>query len=152
MLALKNCKFVPIIQAQAIKDDTLFVGSHGSTPINVDCASYAYALFVFCLGASDIAVAELSLYDSNTTTDGDFAIIAASNYATSPLTLPSATADNTAVAWHVDLRNRKRYMRMNAKPGDGTAGSFAYAFAILYRGDDNLQTAAGQNFAQIVSI
>lgn len=148
----QKCKFVPVINAQLLVDDAYYAGSHqhGSIKTNIDTQGFHAARVVFHLGATDIAVAELSLYESDTTTDGDFTIVSASNYATSPLTLPSSTADGTAVAWFVDLRKRKRYLRVNAKNGNGSVGGYAYAFVDLWAAEQVPNTAAERGYAQQV--
>lgn len=148
----QQCKFVPVINAQLLADNVYYAGSHqhGSIKTNVDTQGFHSARVVFQLGATDIAVAELSLYESDTTTDGDFVIVTASNYATSPLTLPSGTADGTAVAWFVDLRKRKRYLRVNAKNGDGSGGGYAYAFVDLWGAEQVPNSAAERGLAQQV--
>ncbi len=148
----QESKFVPVIIPQAIVDNAYWSGSHqhGSVKTNIDCRGFKNASIKFWLGATDIAVAELSLYESDTTTDGDFVIVAASNYATLPLTLPSATADGTAVEWNVDLRKRKRYLRVNAKGGDGSTGAYAVAWADLWAAEQVPNSATERGLAQQV--
>lgn len=154
MNLLSTLKLVPIIQPQAIKDDAYWVGSHTSTPVNVDTKGFGAALIVFQLGATDIAVAELSVFESNTTTDGDFAIIAASNFATSPATLPSATDDN--LLFGVLVTNlgttRKRYLRLNAKGGNGTSGGYASAFALLALPEQGIDSVSEAGFSQLLTV
>ena len=130
-------KFVPLINAQLLVDDAYWAGSHQHGSINTTFdrrlgvnGMVDYFSIVFQLGATDIAVAELSLYES--VDDTTYTIVSASNYATAPATLPSATADGTAVAWHVDGRARARYFRVNAKGGNGSVGAYAYAFALAW--------------------
>lgn len=155
MHPLFACKHVPVIQSQAIKDNTLFVGSHGSTPVNIDTKGFAAAVIVFMYGASDIAMAALSIYESDDTTDGNFAIIASSNYATSGIgTLPSSTEDNLLFGWKIPSLGtaRKRYLRINAMPGDGSTGSYAAAYAVLGPSEVGIDTASEAGFSQFITV
>ena len=128
-----------LINSQAIIDNAYWAGSHqhGSVNTTFDRRLDAngmidYFSVFFWLGATDIAVAELSLYESSD--DSSYSIVTSTNFATSPATLPSATADNTGVAWHVDARARKRYWRINAKGGDGSTGAYAVAYVLAIPG------------------
>lgn len=145
-----------MIQPQAIVNNGYFVGSHqGTTPRQVDTKGFGALLIVVQYAASDIAMAELSLYESNTTTDGDFAIIAASNYATAGIgTLPSATADNTFLGWIVTNlgTTRLRYLRVNAKAGNGSTGSFLSAFALLGLPEQGIDSVSEAGFGQLVTV
>lgn len=156
MIDATNVKYKVQIQSQAIVDNGYWVGSHqGTNPVNIDTAGCNYALITWELGASDIAMAELSLYESDTTTDGDFAIIAASNYATAGIgTLPSATADNTFLGWIVTNlgTTRLRYLRVNAKAGNGSTGSFLSAFALLGHPEQGIDSVSEAGFGQLVTV
>jgi hypothetical protein len=148
MIEAFNTKFVHLIPPQAIIDNAYFAGSHqhGSINNDVDTAGWNYAAIYFYIGATDIALAELSLYDSPD--DSTYTIISASNYATSPATLPSATDDNKAVVWFVDLRKYDRYIRINAKGGNGTVGGYGAGWALLSRGDESGGAVANQGVSQ----
>lgn len=148
MIEAFNTKGVALIPPQAIVDNAYFAGSHQHGSINnqIDCSGWKYAAIYLYLGATDIALAELSLYDSPD--NSTYTLIAASNYATAPATLPSATDDNKLFAWFVDLRKRDRYIRVNAKGGNGTVGGFVSSIAVLYRGDESGGTAAEQGLSQ----
>lgn len=147
---IQNMKVVQVIAPQAIVDNAYFVGSHqGTTPTNIDTLGFNYVAIYVQFGAMDIAAAELSLYESDDTTDGNFTIISSSNYATSPATLPSATSDNTTFVWYVTLGgSRKRYLRVNLKGGDGAAGTYATSFAILSRANQAPNTVTERGVAQ----
>lgn len=150
MVHAQNTKTVPVIQPQAIVDNGYFVGSHqGTTPVNVDTQGFNYAVACVMLGETDVALAELSVYESDTTTDGDFAIIAASNFATSPATLPSATDDNKVYKVFIPLGgSRKRYLRVNAKGGNGSTGGFLSAWVDLHRANQAPNTATERGLGQ----
>ena len=55
--------------------------------------------------------------------------------------LPSATDDNKFFVFDVNLQGRKRYLDLSATCGDGSAGTFACAWAELYRGEKVPATA-----------
>lgn len=151
MIVAQTPKFVPLINAQLLVDDAYFAGSHQHGSINTaaDGLGFHYASIYFQLGATDIAVAELSLYESDDdSTYTQITTPVTTNYATSPNTLPSATADGTCVAWFIDLRNRKRYIRVNAKGGNGSVGAYAYSFALLWNADETPSTVTKRGLAQ----
>lgn len=151
MIDATNVKYKVQIQSQAIVDNGYWVGSHqGTNPVNIDTAGCNYALITWELGASDIAMAELSLYESDTTTDGDFAIITSSNYSAA---LPSATADDTVFSWWVPLDGRrKRYLRVNAKGGNGSLGAFGTARALLFGPPGGAATATLAGYAAVKTV
>ncbi len=150
MIHAQNVKTVQVIAPQILVDNGYPVGSHqGTTPVNIDTKGFAYATITVQLGALDIAVAEMSLYESDDTTDGNFVIISASNFATSPLTLPAATDDNKIYKWFVPLGGaRKRYLRVNFKGGDGSVGGYYIAYADLSRANEAPNTATERGLAQ----
>jgi hypothetical protein len=132
MIHAQDVKYVSLIPPQAIIDNAYWSGSHGHGSVNnaAACDGFNYATFVFYYGTSDIAMAELSLYEADVST---YAIISGSDI-NSVATLPSSTDDNKFVIWHVPLAGRKRYIRINAKGGDGSAGAYGAGWAVLSRG------------------
>lgn len=149
MVHAQNVKTVQQIAAQAIVDNAYFVGSHqGTNPVNVDTKGFAYAVAVVQLGALDIAVAEMSVYESDDTTDGNFTKITGSDFNISG-TLPSATDDNKIYKVFIPLGgSRKRYLRWNLKGGDGSSGSFAIAYFDLSRANEAPNTASERGLGQ----
>lgn len=127
---LQKLRLAGMVSPQAIKDNTEFVGSKGSTPRTVDTVLNGIkansAMVVVYLGATDIAMATMKVYDS----PDNSTYTALVNFATDG-TLPSATDDNGFFAFYLDLRNADRYLQIELIPGNGTAGTFAVAFAIL---------------------
>lgn len=141
MVKALDIKTVGIIRPQAIKDNTEFVGSKGSTPVSVDARGFGFLAIKVLFGAMDIAVATMKLYYSND--DSTYTELTAGNFATSPATLPSATADNLLFAWYVNLvKYPYRYWQIELIPGDGSAGSYAVAWADLSRPQISPSTAA----------
>jgi hypothetical protein len=147
MLAPFDRKIVKVAPPTAIVDNTAV------TTTVVDTLGYAYAVVNVFLGVTDIAVAELTLQESEES-GANFANISGSVYGTSnndtgsASTLPAGTADNTFVSYFVDLRGRKRYLDLNLTGGDGTAGAYFCAWAELYRGSDAPRTAAEAGYGQ----
>ena len=74
------------------------------------------------------------------------------NTAGSTSALPSATDDNKFFVFKIDLRGRKRYLDLIATAGDGTAGTFLTAFAILRPQGMSLDTATLQGISQALRV
>ena len=143
MNILQGVKIVSITPPAAIVDNASF------TTAAVDTIGFGKVAIVFSLGATDIAMTALKLQESDdsgmsgatditgfvvgTSTDPDTAIASV---------LPSATDDNKFVVFYVSLQGRKRYIDLVATAGDGAAGTFATAFALLYAADTYPSTAA----------
>jgi hypothetical protein len=143
-------KFVSITPPAAIVDNASY------TTGSIDTQGYEYLeVFVF-LGATDIAMTALKLQESDT--DGSYADVTGLVYGTSAgiagttSTLPSATDDNKCFKFEVDLRGRKRYFDLVATAGDGTAGTFLTAFALLSRGSDHPVSASERGFGNILRV
>lgn len=139
MIATQNMKLVSITPPAAIVDN----GSY--TTASIDTKGWDYLDIYVYLGASDIALAALKLQMSDT--DGSYADVTGGDFDVSG-TLPSATADNTFVAWHVNLIGKKRYFDVVATAGDGTLGTFAAIFGILSRGEQAPASASARGLGQ----
>jgi hypothetical protein len=143
-------KFVSITPPAAIVDNA----SYATT--SIDTAGFEYLeVFVF-LGATDIAMTALKLQESDT--DGSYADVTGLIYGTSAgiagttAALPIATDDNKCFKFEVDLRGRKRYFDLVATAGDGSAGTFLTAFALLSRASDHPVSASERGFGNIVRV
>lgn len=146
MNASQGNKYVQIVAPQAVKDNTEFVGSKGSTPISVDTAGFRWMDVIVMFGAMDIAMATMKLYSSPT----DSVYTAVSDYSTLPLTLPSASDDNHFFVWRVDLTKKSadRYYQVELIPGDGAVGTYAVCWAVLSNAEQCPNTAATRGFTQ----
>jgi hypothetical protein len=139
-------KIIGVANPAAIVDNASF------TVADVDRQEYAYAVINCYLGATDIAMAALKLQESDD--DSTYTDIVGSRFGTdnndtgSASTLPSATDDGKLFSFFVDLRGRKRYLRLVATAGDGAAGSFMTAWAELWRAKDAPRTAVQAGYAQ----
>lgn len=140
MQNMQNVKFVGITPPAAIIDNAAAVTA------SVDTKGFSKAVITVYLGALDIAVTALKLRHSDD--DSTYADITGADFSVSPLTLPSASADNTAIRIFVDLRGKKRYLDISITLGDGAAGSFVTAWADLYGAAEAPDTATERGLAQ----
>jgi hypothetical protein len=151
MNELQATKYVNAIPPAVIKDNAAFVAAE------IDCLDFDCALVLISLGATDIAMAALSLQECDTT-GGSFADVTgtvwgtAANIAGATSTLPAAGDDNKVFAIEVDCRKRKRFLKLAATAGDGSAGTYLSAVAILSRGDIAPVTAAQRGAAEILRV
>lgn len=128
----------------------------------IDTKGYGYLTIDLQLGATDIGVTALKLTESDVaasatalTNGADITGTVwgtASNIAGSTSTLPSATNDNTAFRWEIDLKGRKRYILPVVTIGDGSAGGYYTVTAKLSRPQDCPVTAAERGFTEIVRL
>lgn len=142
MISLQDCKFVSITPPGAIVDDASY------TTASVDTKGWDYLTVVTYLGATDIAMAALKLQTSDT--DGSYADLTGADY--SVTTLPSATDDNKFFLIEVDLRGKKRYFDLVATAGNGAAGTYLTAFAILSRGSKGVSSDAARGIADTLQV
>lgn len=148
MIDLQNCKYVTVINPQAIVDNDDPVGAHGdANPVAIDTLGYDYAMIVVQFGATDIAVADMGLFEYDDVIGNATEITAAAYDASGNPGLPDANDDGNAAVWFVDLRKRKRYITIDLTAGNGSTGTFATAFAILSRAGEAPLTAAARGFA-----
>jgi hypothetical protein len=111
---------------------------------------------VCLVGATDIAMAALKLQTSDT--DSSYADLTGAIFGTSTnidgstSALPTATDDNKVFVIEVDLRGKKRYFDLVATAGNGTAGTYFSAVAVLSRGEIAPITAAGRGADEILRV
>jgi len=147
---LQHSKYLQVIAPVAIVDDASW------TTNEIDTAGYNYLTVVVSIGATDIAFAALKMQQSDTSgsgfadltgvldSDGDTDIDGTAS------TLPTATDDNKLFIFQVDLRGKKRYFDLVATAGDGTAGTFASAYAILSKADDAPTSSANMGAINVL--
>ena len=149
MIEAQNAKFLRVVSPEAIKDD----GSYTSQA--VDCNGADYAEIIVQLGATDIAMAALKMTECDTS-GGSYTDITglvfgtSTNTAGSTSSLPAATDDDKFFVFQMDLRYRKRYLKIVATNGDGTVGGFLVAIARLSRLEQSPKTAALAGCDQIL--
>ena len=142
MNPLQQCKFCHLIPPAVIKDDA----SH--TTSVVDCLGWDSAVAVLSIGATDVAYADIDIQESDN--NSSWSEVAATDFTDNTqvdmdgtaLALPDANADNTIIAIHLDLKKRKRYLKMTSTAGNGSAGTYASAIMILSRGETLPNTSA----------
>ena len=151
MINGQNFKIVAITPPAAIIDNAAV------TTTAVDTAGFDYCTIVLQLGATDIAMTALAVQESDAAASG-FANVTGLIWGTSANTdgstsaLPIATDDNLFQIAQVDLRGRKRYLDLSATVGDGTAGTYLSAFAILTRADQTPTTMAEMGANEVLRV
>jgi hypothetical protein len=126
----EQARYVVAIAPAAIIDNT------SATVAVIDTAGANYAEIMVQLGATDIAMTAFRLEESDVSGSG-YTTVPNANFATGRdsdgvlLALPSATDDNETMVFKGSLLGRRRYLRLVATFGDGTAGGFISAIARL---------------------
>jgi hypothetical protein len=148
---LQVAKYVQVIAPAAIVDDASF------TTNEIDTLDYDYLTVIFNLGATDIAMAALKLQSSDVSGSG-FADVTGldcdgdTDIDGSAAALPSATDDNNLVVFQVDLRGQKRYFDLVATAGNGAAGSYGSAVAILSKGAVSAVTSTAMGAETVLRV
>lgn len=149
--ALHDSKFVQVIAPVAIVDDASW------TTLEIDTLGYNYATIIFNLGATDIAMAALKVQESDTSGSGFADISGADADGGTDIdgvtaALPSATDDGNLIVFQIDLRGRKRYLDLVATAGDGAAGTFGSAVAVLSCGDLAPESVSGAGCETLIRV
>jgi len=149
-------KFVEVIAPAAIVDAASF------TTNVIDTLGFRYATVVVHIGALDIAATALKIQESDTKSS-DTALTSGADItgtvvgtdtdaAGAASALPTASQDNKFFVFELDLRGRKRYLDLVFTGGDGSAGTYASAFAILERGETAPVTATQKGAALVMRV
>jgi hypothetical protein len=150
MIPAQNSKYVIVTSPAAILDNT------SATTNSIDAKGWDYLQVVCTVGATDIAMSALKLQTSDT--DSSYADLTGAIFGTSTnidgatSAVPSATDDNKLFVIEVDLRGKKRYFDLVATAGNGTAGTYFSAVAILSKGEIAPITAAGRGADEILRV
>lgn len=96
------------------------------------CSIYVY------LGATDVAITQCKIQESNTSGSGFVDVVGKRGVASLS---PTATDDNRFFVFHIDMRRRQRYLDLVLTVGSGVTGGFVTAFAILSRSKEVPSTA-----------
>lgn len=151
MVNLQQHKAFLAIPPAGIIDNTSFA------EIEIDTKGFRTCTIYAALGATDIAMAALKVQESDVSGSGQ-ADITGLVYGTSVNTegdtsaLPTALEDGGIFGFDVDLRGRKRYLTVIATAGDGAAGTFLIALALLGREEDGAATAALRGCLQMLRV
>ena len=141
---LTNTKIVPVILPQAIIDNA------SATSNVVDLKGAKYVQVFVQLGATDIAMTALKLQESDVKAS-DTALTSGTDITGLDFTgaLPSATDDNKTYIFAFPVEGRKRYIDLVATCGDGAAGTFITAWAVLHQNEIHNFDATSTNVAAI---
>ena len=146
MIQATRKKYVAITPPAAIVDNSAF------TTAAIDTKGYRLLQILVHFGAMDIAMAALKLQESEASDMTGAADISGTVGGTA-FTLPSATGDNTFVLFTVQLKgNRMRYIDLVATGGDGTAGTYMTAIAMLSRGEEDPDSATDRGLGIEVNV
>ena len=141
MNRLQDCKFINVTPPAAIVDNALFVTA------SVDTRGWNEAAFIASFGAMDVAAVLFKLRESDD--DSAYTDVSGADFSVSPLTLPSATSDNTIFGIFVRCGGgRKRYLDLTVQGGDGAAGTYLSVTAILSKGVNGPDSATERGLAQ----
>jgi hypothetical protein len=147
MNSLQNVKFFNVTPPGAIVDNADF------TTNAIDTVGFGKLAVIFQLGATDIAMGALKLQQSDDSGMSGAADITGTVFGATGLpALPSATDDNKIYVFHVSLQGKKRYVDLVATAGNGSAGTYGSAIAVLYNGTDFDPVAADQNVGAAVYV
>lgn len=147
-----NGKFVSITPPAAIVDNASY------TTAAIDTKGFDYANIYCYLGATDIAMAALKVQESDDSGMSGAVDVTglvygtSTNKAGSTSSLPSATDDNKCFCFSVDLRGRKRYLDVVATAGDGAAGTYMAAFAVLSKSEEGCDTATERGLGDVLIV
>lgn len=150
MIDLQACKFVSVTNPAAIVDNASY------TTAVIDTIGYDHCTIIVQVGATDIAMTALKITESEASDMTGAVDVSGAVYGTSTLpaldggatsALPSDTDDNKMFAFHVNLQGRMRYLDLVATAGNGTAGTYLTAIAILSRGAVSPATAVNRGLA-----
>lgn len=133
-------KVVPIVFSEAIVDNAAL------TTAEVDRLGFDYCSIYLRVGTTDIAAAVCKIQETDTSGSAYSDVVdlaSATDIEGGATAVPSGTADNTWRVIHIDCRNRKRYLDLALTAGDGSAGSWFFAFAILSRAKQAPTTNVG---------
>lgn len=150
MTPIQNSKYVLVTPPAAILDNA------SATTNSIDSAGWDYLTVVCLVGATDIAMTALKLGQSDT--DGSYTDVTGAIFGTSTnidgstSALPSATDDNKVFVIEVDLRGKKRYFDLTATAGNGTAGTYFSAVAILSKGEISPNVAAEMGCDEVLRV
>lgn len=144
-----------IFRILSVTPPAAIVNTASFVTAEIDTRGFDELVVVAYLGAVDIGITVLKLQESDTTGSG-FTDVPGLVFGTSLdvagilSVLPSATDDNKMYALSVDLRGRKRFMDAVVTIGTGATGGFVTVFALGFRREETLQTAASRGFGNIL--
>lgn len=118
------------------------IDNESATAVVIDSKGFDYLTLYALIGITDIAMSALKLQECDTS-DGTYADVPDGDI--DPL--PDADDDSSIYGFFVTLIGRKRYFKLLATAGDGTAGVNIAALALLTRGKDGASDATSRGLA-----
>lgn len=152
------------------QNDTVFIVASPAAIVDdaavacnvIDTKGYDYCRVLVTLGATDIATVALKVQESdvksNTTALTSGADVTglvygtSTNIAGSTSALPTSTADDKVYSFEIDLKGRKRYLLPVITGGNGSAGTYYAAHALLSKQEVQATSAADRGFGDILRI
>ena len=123
----------------------------------VDTKGFDYANIFVSLGATDIAIGDMTVTEGDTSASGHADVTGlifntSTNTDGDTSTFPSATDDNKVFEFQIDLRYRKRYLDMTLAFADGTNGGYVSVLTVLSRADEPPFTSTERGVSQILRV
>lgn len=148
---MQHVEYKTVIDPAGIVDDASWSTNE------IDTQGYDYATIVFHYGTSDVALAALSITESDTSASNHsnvtgLVVGTSDDIDGNTSTLPAAGDDDSMVVFEIDLRARKRYLDMTATAGNGTSGTYASAICILSRANDVPVSVSDRGCNQILRV
>lgn len=125
MINAAKMKYVAITPPAAIVDNAAF------TTAAIDTKGFAWLTIVVLFGAMDIAAASSTIKSSAASDMSSPTTIATGG---TDYTLATASSDNTFHVFDINLLGKGQFIDFSITGGDGTAGTYMSAIAILSRG------------------
>lgn len=155
MIHTQNMKVVKVIAPAAIVDADDPVGAYGdANPVSIDTLGYHYLDIYVMLGATDIDMTALGVFAGDVAAAGaddtDFAAVTGAVFSGTTGEGRIPQDDDDGKIFHVGIANPAtygRYFALDATCGDGTAGTYITAWAVLSRADESPNTATARGFA-----
>ena len=130
------------------------VNGASATTTAFDTVGFDSAKVKFVLGVTDAALTVLKVQESDDSGMSGATDVTGLVYGTSTdpdsgstSALPTATDDNKAFVFHIDLKGRKRYLDLVATVASGTTGANLYAEAELSKANEGATSGTTRGFA-----
>lgn len=146
MKQINDSKAVIVTSPAVIKDNASW------TTNTIDTLGFSQLDIYIAVGATDVDMAALKLQHSDDSGMSGAADVTNGNFATGTDAAGNATEvpqdddDNTLFHISCDLKGKKRYMDLVATAGDGSAGTYMSAIAILSQPSITPSAKAGRGF------
>ena len=124
----------------------------------VDCKGFDYASIVLHVGSTDAAMSALKVQESDDNSSfsdvsgTDFSDNSNADMDGTALALPSASDDDKFEVIHLDLRKRKRYLKLYYGVNNGSTGAYLSAHAMLSRAKEAPDNSSEQGAEFVVIV